>query len=340
MDRQQYQVAIIGGGIIGLSTALRLTERHPDCRVVVLEKEQQLAQHQTGHNSGVIHSGIYYAPGSSKAQFCTAGVGLLTQFCEENDIDFERCGKVIVATSESEFGRLDTLLQRGIANGVQGLEEIGPERLKEIEPHAFGLKAIWAPNTGIVDYKKVANAYADKIRASGGEIVTGATVRAIRESEGSLVVETTQGEVKTSHLINCAGLAADRVARMMGIRPNVRIIPFRGEYYTLKDDRRDLVKGLIYPVPNPQPPIPGRTLHQEDQRRGGGRPQRSPGFRAGGLHQDQLQDGRVHGHPVLRGLLVNVAEVLEGGHCRDAPILQQVDIRERPPTPAPGYNVR
>ena len=257
MDRQQYQVAIIGGGIIGLSTALRLTERHPDCRVVVLEKEQQLAQHQTGHNSGVIHSGIYYAPGSSKAQFCTAGVGLLTQFCQENDIDFERCGKVIVATSESEFGRLDTLLQRGIANGVQGLEEIGPERLKEIEPHAFGLKAIWAPNTGIVDYKKVANAYAAKIRASGGEIVTGATVRAIRESEGSLVVETTQGEVKTSHLINCAGLAADRVARMMGIKPNVRIIPFRGEYYTLKDDRRDLVKGLIYPVPNPSLPFLG-----------------------------------------------------------------------------------
>ena len=257
MERQQYQVAIIGGGIVGLATALRLTERHPDCRVVVLEKEQQLAQHQTGHNSGVIHSGIYYAPGSSKAQFCTAGVGLLTQFCEENDIEYDQCGKIIVATSESEFGRMNTLYERGVANGVEGLEEIGPERLKEIEPHAFGLKALWVPVTGIVDYKKVANTYADKIRAAGGEIVTGATVRGIQENQGSLVLETTQGDVKTSHLINCAGLAADRVARMMGVKPSVRIIPFRGEYYTLKPERSSLVKGLIYPVPNPSLPFLG-----------------------------------------------------------------------------------
>ena len=257
MERQQYQVAIIGGGIVGLATALRLTERHPDCRVVVLEKEQQLAQHQTGHNSGVIHSGIYYAPGSSKAQFCTAGVGLLTQFCEENDIEYDQCGKIIVATSESEFGRMNTLYERGVANGVEGLEEIGPERLKEIEPHAFGLKALWVPVTGIVDYKRVANTYADKIRAAGGEIVTGATVKGIQESQGSLVLETTQGDVRTSHLINCAGLAADRVARMMGVKPSVRIIPFRGEYYTLKPERSSLVKGLIYPVPNPSLPFLG-----------------------------------------------------------------------------------
>ena len=257
MERQQYQVAIIGGGIVGLATALRLTERHPNCRVVVLEKEQQLAQHQTGHNSGVIHSGIYYAPGSSKAQFCTAGVGLLTQFCEENDIEYDQCGKIIVATSESEFGRMNTLYERGVANGVEGLEEIGPERLKEIEPHAFGLKALWVPVTGIVDYKKVANTYADKIRAAGGEIVTGATVKGIQESQGLLVLETTQGDVKTSHLINCAGLAADRVARMMGVKPSVRIIPFRGEYYTLKPERSSLVKGLIYPVPNPSLPFLG-----------------------------------------------------------------------------------
>ncbi len=257
MERQQYQVAIIGGGIVGLATALRLTERHPDCKVIVLEKEPTLAQHQTGHNSGVIHSGIYYAPGSAKAQFCTAGVGLLTRFCEENDIEYEQCGKVIVATSESEFGRMNTLYERGVANGVQGLEEIGPERLKEIEPHSFGLKALWVPVTGIVDFKKVANTYADKIRAGGGEIVNNAAVRAIWEDQGSLVLETTQGDVQTKHLINCAGLAADRVARMMGIKPSVRIIPFRGEYYTLKDDRRDLVKGLIYPVPNPSLPFLG-----------------------------------------------------------------------------------
>ena len=257
MDRQQYQVAIVGGGIVGLATALRLTERHPDCRVVVLEKEQQLAQHQTGHNSGVIHSGIYYAPGSAKAQFCTAGVGLLTQFCEENGIEYDQCGKVIVATSESEFGRMNTLYERGIANGVEGLEEIGPERLKEIEPHAFGLKALWVPVTGIVDYKRVANTYADKIRAAGGEIVTGATVQGIQETQGSVVLQTTQGDVKADNLINCAGLAADRVARMMGVKPSVRIIPFRGEYYTLKPERSDLVKGLIYPVPNPALPFLG-----------------------------------------------------------------------------------
>ena len=257
MDRQQYQVAIIGGGIVGLATALRLTERHPDCRVVVLEKEQQLAQHQTGHNSGVIHSGIYYAPGSSKAQFCTAGVGLLTQFCEENGIEFDQCGKVIVATNESEFGRMNTLYERGIANGVEGLEEIGPERLKEIEPHAFGLKALWVPVTGIVDYKQVANTYADKIRDAGGEVVTGAAVHGIQETQGSHVLETTQGDVQAANLINCAGLAADRVARMMGVKPSVRIIPFRGEYYTLKPERSDLVKGLIYPVPNPALPFLG-----------------------------------------------------------------------------------
>ena len=267
MDSRKYDVAIIGGGIIGLSTALRLTQRYPRCRVVVVEKEKELAVHQTGHNSGVIHSGIYYRPGSQKAQFCVGGVGSLIRFCQANDIEYERCGKVIVATDESELGRLEDLHQRGTANGVEGLEIIGPERLKEIEPHTTGIKALYAPGTGIVDYKKVANGYADNIRANEGEILTDSEVRSIRRSGGSIYLETTRGSLESKYLINCAGLYADKVARMMGVSPEVRIIPFRGEYYTLNPQSRHLVKALIYPVPNPRFPFLGvhftRNAHGE-----------------------------------------------------------------------------
>ena len=267
MDSRKYDVAIIGGGIIGLSTALWLTERYPRRRVVVIEKEKELAVHQTGHNSGVIHSGIYYRPGSQKAQFCVSGVDYLIRFCEANDIEYERCGKVIVATDESELGRLEDLHQRGTANGVGGLEMIGPERLKEIEPHATGIKALYAPGTGIVDYRKVANAYAENLRANGGEILTDSEVRNIRRSAGSIFLETTQESLESKYLINCAGLHADKVARMMGVSPDVRIIPFRGEYYTLNPQSRHLVKALIYPVPNPRFPFLGvhftRNAHGE-----------------------------------------------------------------------------
>lgn len=267
MDSRKYDVAIIGGGIIGLSTALWLTERYPRSRVVVIEKEKELAVHQTGHNSGVIHSGIYYRPGSQKARFCVSGVEYLTRFCEANDIEYERCGKVIVATNESELGRLEDLHQRGTANGVEGLEMIGPERLKEIEPHATGIKALYSPGTGIVDYRKVANAYADNLSANGGEILTDSEVRNIRRSAGSIFLETTRGSLESKYLINCAGLHADKVARMMGVSPDVRIIPFRGEYYTLNPQSRHLVKALIYPVPNPRFPFLGvhftRNAHGE-----------------------------------------------------------------------------
>ena len=182
MERQQYDVAIAGGGIIGLSTAMHLTQRFPDLKVAVLEKESELATHQTGHNSGVIHSGIYYRPGSHKANFCVAGVRKLIDFCDENEIEYERCGKVIVATEESELGRLDNLYERGVANGVVGLEVIGPERLREIEPHAAGIKALWSPATGIADYPKVAQTYANKFAHSGGDIFTEAPVQAIQRS--------------------------------------------------------------------------------------------------------------------------------------------------------------
>ena len=257
MERQQYDVAIVGGGIIGLSTAMHLTQRNPDLRVAVLEKEAELATHQTGHNSGVIHSGIYYRPGSHKANFCVAGVNKLIQFCDENEIEYERCGKVIVAIDESELGRLDNLYERGVANGVQGLEIIGPERLREIEPHAAGIKALWAPGTGIADYPKVAQTYAAKFAHSGGDIFTEAPLQRITRRGDTLALETPKGTVQASHMINCAGLYADRVAAMIEERVDVRIVPFRGEYYTLKPESHHLVSGLIYPVPDPRFPFLG-----------------------------------------------------------------------------------
>ncbi len=265
MHSPDYDVVIVGGGIIGLATALDLVNRYPRRRVAVVEKEKELAVHQTGHNSGVIHSGIYYRPGSQKARFCVSGVDSLLQFCQKNDVPYQRCGKVIVATDPSELGRLEELHQRGTANGVQGLEIMGPDRLNEIEPHAYGIKALYCPGTGIVDFRAVSEAMARGISSGGGEILTGWEVLGITRSRGDLFLETTGGSVQTKHLINCAGLHADKIARMMGALPAVKIIPFRGEYYTLRPDRSHLVKTLIYPVPNPKFPFLGvhftRNIH-------------------------------------------------------------------------------
>ncbi len=265
MESRQYDVAIIGGGILGLSTAMQLAQRNPSGRVAVVEKETGLATHQTGHNSGVIHSGIYYRPGSWKSRFCVAGVQKLVQFCDENEIEYERCGKAIVATEESELGRLQDLYERGVANGVEGLEIVGPERLQEIEPHTHGVKALWAPRTGVVDYVKVATAYANRFQEAGGDIFTGAPVRGIRKSSDAITIETPGGALRARHVINCAGLQADLVAEMAGEETGVRILPFRGEYYTLRPESRHLVKGLIYPVPDPRFPFLGvhytRNIH-------------------------------------------------------------------------------
>ncbi len=266
MDSKDYDLVIVGGGIVGLSTAMQLKrDKFPNWRVAVLEKESSLASHQTGHNSGVIHSGIYYRPDSQKARFCVTGLKALLRFCEENEIEYQQCGKVIVAIDEEELGRLQTLYQRGTANGVQGLEMIGPERLKEIEPHAAGIQALWAPNTGIIDYKRVTLAYAARFEQSGGEIITNAPVRKITRYSDAVVLHTPGGALKTKHVINCAGLYADRVAEMMGERLDIRIIPFRGEYFTLRQERHHLVNGLIYPVPDPRFPFLGvhytRTIH-------------------------------------------------------------------------------
>jgi L-2-hydroxyglutarate oxidase len=257
MSSQSYDIAIIGGGIIGLATAMRLTQEFPKHRVVVVEKEAEVARHQTGHNSGVIHAGIYYAPGSQKANWCYSGSKLLRQFCDEHGIKYEMCGKLIVATSEAELPRLEELYKRGAANGVEGLQMIDQGRLRELEPHTAGIKAIYSPNTGIIDYTKVAQAYATEMREGGGDLMTGAQVRKIVHKDSRLYLETTKGEIAARRVINCAGLHADRVARMMGVDMGVRIIPFRGEYFSIRPDRAHLVRSLIYPVPDPRFPFLG-----------------------------------------------------------------------------------
>lgn len=257
MASKQYDIAIIGGGILGLATAMQLSHSYPRQRIIVLEKEQELARHQTGHNSGVIHSGLYYRPGSAKATFCVDGARRMREFCDNHDIKYDLVGKVVVATSEEELPALDTLFERGTANGVEGIEMIGQEELKEMEPFTQGVRAIRCPMTGIVDYKEVCSAYATEFRESGGDIVTGTRVQKIARSNGRTLLETTQGDVDAGHLINCAGLQADVIVSRMGLPSNVRIIPFRGEYYTLVPEKHHMVKGLIYPVPNPLFPFLG-----------------------------------------------------------------------------------
>jgi L-2-hydroxyglutarate oxidase LhgO len=253
----QFDLTIIGGGIVGLATALAVVQKHPHLKIVILEKEDRLASHQTGHNSGVIHSGIYYKPGSLKAQTCVAGARALSAFCAEHGIPYERCGKVVVATAADELPRLEELHRRGTANGVEGLEMIGPERLRELEPHATGIKALYVPATGIIDFPRVAHTYARLVQENGGALRTRHQVQKILHREGGLVLDTSQGAVRSKFLINCGGLFCDRIARMAGARIDLQIVPFRGEYYTIAPQRRSLVKNLIYPVPDPALPFLG-----------------------------------------------------------------------------------
>ena len=255
--QQNYDIAVIGAGIIGLATAMRLAEEYPRYKIVVLEKDGEVAQHQTGHNSGVIHAGIYYAPGSQKANFCSTGGRLLRQFCDERDIEYEMCGKVIVAITDEEVPRLQDLFERGTANGAEGLEMIGPERLAELEPYAAGVQAIFSPNTGIIDFKKVSQAYAIEFGENGGDLMLNTAVHGIARRDGRMYLETSRGEIAARHIINCAGLQADKVARMTGAEPGLRIIPFRGEYFSIKPERQYLVRSLIYPVPDPSLPFLG-----------------------------------------------------------------------------------
>ncbi len=250
-------IAVVGGGIVGLAAAREILRRRPGTSLILLEKEPTIGQHQTGHNSGVIHSGIYYAPGSLKARLCVAGAAAMMRYCDEHGIGWKRCGKVIVATRPSELPRLEALFERGQANQVPGLRMIDQDELREREPHVRGFRAIWSPNTGIVDYLQVALAYADDIRQLGGEIRTGHEVIGIRRRNGRTLLETTGGDVEAALVVTCAGLQSDRVARMTGGAADPRIVPFRGDYYILRPERRSLVRSNIYPVPDPRFPFLG-----------------------------------------------------------------------------------
>lgn len=258
---QPLSVGVIGGGILGMAVARRLLQVRPDLRVTVLEKEDRLAAHQTGRNSGVVHAGIYYAPGSLKAQLCRRGVGLLREFCESNGISYDTCGKVIVALRDDERSRLQTLYERAVSNGVPGVQMIGAAQLRDIEPEATAVAAIYSPETAIVDFQAVARAIASHIKASGATVELGRQVRAIRQVSSSVCVESVgDNEYRFDRLVVCAGLHSDRVAGLAGAATDPQIIPFRGEYYVLRPERRHLVRGLIYPVPDPRYPFLGVHL--------------------------------------------------------------------------------
>lgn len=255
--RVKYDIIIIGGGIVGLATALRIMEQKPGLAILVVEKEAHPAQHQTGHNSGVIHSGIYYKPGSLKAINCIEGYNRLIAFCQAESIPYELCGKLIVATSQQELPVLDMIHQKGQANGLTGLRMLEKEALKEFEPHVNGIKGIRVPQTGIVDYKLVAQKMAQKLESMGATLHFGEKVLNIKAygNEGTVVTDRTWYQGKL--VINCAGLYSDKVARMTGAAPNLKIVPFRGEYYELVPEKEHLVKHLIYPVPDPSFPFLG-----------------------------------------------------------------------------------
>ncbi len=253
---QRYDYLVIGGGILGLSVAKAILERRPGAPLALLEKESAFAQHQTGRNSGVIHSGIYYKPGSLKAKLCRAGSQRLVEFCARHGIRYELCGKVIVATKEADLPRLANLYERGLANGLS-LRKLSAEGVKELEPHVCALAGLHVPATGIVDFTAIAKKLAELVRSEGGELRLSTKVLGMREKSGESIIETTAGPLSAGLIINCGGLYSDRLATLAGAKPEARIVPFRGEYYELKPERRSLVRNLIYPVPDPQFPFLG-----------------------------------------------------------------------------------
>jgi|SRR3984957_2426648 len=257
MPDSHFNLIVVGGGVVGLATALEVTRRYPGLRVLVLEKEDRVARHQSGHNSGVIHSGVYYKPGSLKARLCVAGAEAMVEFCREHGVPYRVCGKVIVATDESELPRLEELARRGEANGLTGLRMVGADELRELEPHAKGLRALVVPSTGITDYAQVCEKYAGLISAQGGTILTSSPATTIKRTAKEIVVETPARVFSADYLVNCAGLFSDRISRMAGDNPDITIVPFRGEYYDLIPERVSLVRALIYPVPDPRFPFLG-----------------------------------------------------------------------------------
>ncbi|MEE9277911.1 MAG: L-2-hydroxyglutarate oxidase [Dehalococcoidia bacterium] len=257
MPPSTFDVAVIGGGILGLATAMELSGRYAGLSVVVLEKEAAIAMHQTGHNSGVIHSGLYYRPGSAKAKLAVRGAEQMLEFCQEHALPHERCGKVVVATNRHQLPALQELERRGRANGVPGMRRLGSEELREFEPHAVGVAALHVPSTGIVDYTAVANRYREIVEERGGVVRLGTRVLGFQPRTDGVRIRTTGEPIDARYVANCGGLLADRIASLGGARPTVKIVPFRGEYYELVPQRRDLVRNLIYPVPDPAFPFLG-----------------------------------------------------------------------------------
>lgn len=260
-----YDAIVVGGGIVGLATAYRLLEAKPSLKILLLEKESRLAPHQTGNNSGVLHSGLYYKPGSEKAKLSVGGLQQMISFCREHGVAHEQCGKIVVATDESELSRLENLWERGNANGLFGLRKLNPQQIKEIEPHAAGIAAIHVPQEGIVDYPGVCEKLGELIRKNGGEIKLNARVQRIVSDGSEKIIETSAGNFRAKFVIACGGLHSDRLVKMSGQKPSAKIIPFRGEYYQIKKERQFLVRNLIYPVPDPKFPFLGvhftRLIH-------------------------------------------------------------------------------
>jgi L-2-hydroxyglutarate oxidase LhgO len=257
MAQRTHTVAIIGGGIVGLATGMELTRRFPGLSLAVIEKEPALCRHQTSHNSGVIHSGIYYKPGSLKARLCVEGVDALLRFCQENEIPYDICGKVIVAITEDEIPKLEELFRRGQGNGLKGLQMLNGEEIREIEPHAAGIRGIRVPGTGIVDYARVSEKYAEIIAERGGTIYLSNEVVGLKRYSDLTILETSQGSIEARFVINCTGLQSDRVSRMANAKLNLMIVPFRGEYYDIAPEKHHYLKGLLYPVPDPRFPFLG-----------------------------------------------------------------------------------
>jgi (S)-2-hydroxyglutarate dehydrogenase len=265
MNNKDCDVAVIGAGIVGLAVGLQLIRKNPDLKVIILDKENEVASHQTGHNSGVIHSGLYYKPGSLKARLCVEGSAAMIRFCQDHAIPHDVCGKTIVATEEREIPGLNELLRRGRANGVSNLRELDPQQIREIEPYAVGLRGIHVPTTAITDFKMVSEKYAELIKQGGGEVLTGSGVTRILRETAGIVLETASGAIHARFAVNCAGLQSDLVAKMAGASLGLRIVPFRGEYFELVPAKHHLIKGLLYPVADPRFPFLGvhftRSIH-------------------------------------------------------------------------------